>query len=290
MKRHGVCAIAALWAVLLSAGCDSRSAVQPSSSRAAPLLPGFFLSGRVVDPAYRPISGSRVEVMNGSRAGTVEITDDAGDFSFEGMFTDVVTIAASKDGYASETRIFPPPNVPLSTLVEGGMWQAQFYLAPLGPSADIAGVYTLSLTADRACTNLPADVRTRSYTATVVFNARPGFFQATLSGAQFLSIDPCPPGRPVDTCTYNKVGIGLAGDYASIGIGVIERLASGGFLWFEGGASGSFGPTGIAAPLNGSLMSCPVEPTLIDQGSWACPADAGAQCESPTHQLTMTRR
>jgi hypothetical protein len=163
-----------------------------------------------------------------------------------------------------------------------------FHLAPLGPPADIAGVYTLTLTADNACTSLPAQLRNRTYTATIVPNGR-SRFTAKLSDARFHSI-PCPPGRPLETCTHDRIGIGLAGDYASISIGVIEELGEGGFLTFQATTAGTFGPTGISAPLGGEISYCPAEPVLIDQGTWWCAVDAGVVCDSRDHQLTLTRR
>jgi hypothetical protein len=204
------------------------------------------------------------------------------------MFTEPVTLTASRDGHHPETRTFPPPNTPVSRLVEGGSWHVQIYLAPLGPPADIAGVYTVTMSADSACSGLPPDTRSRTYTATVLPAGRSQFI-ATLSGARFHSI-PCPPGRPPETCTHNRIGIGLAGDYASIGIGIIEELGESGFLTFQAGAAGTVGPTGISAPLGGEVFYCPTEPVLIDQGTWWCPVDTGVGCDSRHHQLTLTRR
>jgi hypothetical protein len=270
------------------AGCgDGKSPTEPSPSAA--LFPAFGLSGRVVDPTYRPIAGSRVEIVDGPRAGTVEITDEDGHFTMEGFFTSPVTVRASKDGYQPETRIMPPPRLPPSQLVEGTGWQMQFYLAPLGPSAAIAGEYTLTITGDRVCTSFPAEMRSRTYTARIDPAGRSGFFTAILSDATFFS-EPCAPGRPPETCVHNRFGIGLAGDYSSIGGGVIEQLGDKGFLRFEGGAEGTFGPNGMAEPFRGSIIYCPVELTQIDQGTFACLADGGAWCEASTHQLTLTRR
>jgi len=285
LRRNRLAVVAALFAVLPLSGCDGRSTVQPTSSSARPLIPSFSLSGRVVDTAYRPLAGSRVEVVSGLRAGSFEITDEAGRFSMPGMFTDVATVKASRDGYLSETATFPPPNRPPS--VEGGAFDTQFYLAPTGPTADIAGLYTLTMTVDPSCRNLPAEARTRSYTAAIAPGVRSGFFMGRLSDARFFSIT-CPPGRPLETCTYNQFGIGLAGDYASIGLGVVEQLDETTFLAFEGGTAGSFGPTGIAGPFDGFLLYCPAEPVWNE--GWVCPVDGGLQCDSHTHQLTLMRR
>ena len=151
-------------------------------------------------------------------------------------------------------------------------------------------MYTLTLTADRACTNLPVEARTRTYTATVVPGGRSSYFLARLSDARFLSTVPCPPGRLPESCTYNQIGIGLAGDYASIGVGIVEQLDGTTSLVFGAGAEGSVGPMGITAPLYGQFLYRPGEPALIDQGTWGCVASAGVQCDSRNHQLTLVRR
>jgi hypothetical protein len=94
---------------------------------------------------------------------------------------------------------------------------------------------------------------------------------ATLSNARFFSTVPCPPGRLPETCTYNQFGIRAAGDYAGLYVGTIEQLRETTYLVVGVGGEGSFGPTGITTPLNGSLLYCSGEPYLIDQGTWACP-------------------
>ncbi|HEX2462836.1 MAG TPA: hypothetical protein VHJ58_22055, partial [Vicinamibacterales bacterium] len=97
-------------------------------------------------------------------------------------------------------------------------------------------------------------------------------------------------GRPPGTCTYNRLGIGVAGDYAGINFGIVEQLGETTYLVFSAGAGGSFGPAGITAPLSGSVEYCPSEPAQIDQGTWACLGNAGVQCDSQDHQLTLVRR
>jgi hypothetical protein len=243
----------------------------------------------VVATAYRPVAGSQVEVVAGPRTGTIEITDEDGEFAMEGIFTNSITVRASKDGFQPETRIIPPPNLPPPPPVEGGEWEVQLILAPLGPSADIAGLHTLTMTADRSCSSLPSDLRTRTYTAMIDATSRPGFFRVRLSDATFYS-EPCPPGRAPDSCHHNQLAIGLAGDYASIRIGIVEQLHGTGYLAVLGGAAESFGPTGIRASLEGSFLFCPVAPTFDWNEGWVCEADGGHRCDSPSHHLTLQRR
>src|SRR5262249_35268841 len=158
------------------------------------------------------------------RAGTAATTDESGRFSMPGTFTGNITLTASKDGYQRETRPVQPRGIPPASGNPGSEWSLAFHLEPLGPSANIAGMYTLTLTAASACTELPNEARTRTYTATIVPGGRSSFFLARLSDARFLPWVPCPPGPVSPSCAYNQFGIGLAGDYASIGGGIVEQL------------------------------------------------------------------
>jgi hypothetical protein len=278
--------------ILVSLGCgDAKVPVEPTPPPVAPALQDFQLSGAVSDTANRPLAGSKVEVVDGSRAGTVATTDESGRFSMPGTFTGNITLRASKDGYIPETRLLFRPGPPLPPGNAGGAWGVAFHLEPLGPSANLAGEYTLTLTADRTCSNLPAEARTRTYTATIVpsFGSQTSF-TATLSDARFFSTVPCPVGRPPETCSYNRLGIGVAGDYASISAAPVEQLSETTYLAFTAGSEGVFGPTGITAPMHGSFLYCPSEPYQIDQGTWACPGSGGVECDSDNHQLTLVRR
>jgi hypothetical protein len=168
-----------------------------------------------------------------------------------------------------------------------------FHLEPLTPSPNITGVYTLTLTADRACTKLPEQARTRTYTAAVVAGGRPSSFAVSLSDARFLPIAPCPPGPSPQTCTYSQFSIGLAGDHAGIPIDfVVEQLDETAYLIVSAGAGGRFGPGGISAPLDGYLEYCPSEPSQIDMvgGSWVCPGSGGVGCQSANHHVALIPR
>jgi Carboxypeptidase regulatory-like domain len=259
-------------------GCaDATSPVEPTPPPAVPpALQEFRLSGAVSDAAWRPLKGSRVEVIDGPRAGSVATTDEAGRFSMPGTFTGNVTVTASKDGYVPETRPVLAQGYPSPAGNAGGSWEIAFSLGPLGPSASIAGVYTLTLTADRACTNLPDTARTRSYVATIHPGAKSTDFLARLSDARFLS-------------TYNQFAIGIAGDFAGIGnADIVEQLPESTFLVVGGKAAGSFGPSGITAPFEGYFLYCPTEPRWTSGEYWEC--QASVQCDSRNHQLTLVRR
>ena len=286
-RRHGFAAVGLIAAALLQGCSDTKAPIEPTPVPDASSQPVFSLSGYVGDSANRPMSGAKVEVMTGSRIGTVATTDDAGRFSIPGTFIGTVTVIASKDGYVPEARTVPF----LSRLPPGttgaGSWEVAFSLEPVGPPVNITGQYTVTLTADSAC-HIPQEARTRTYTSTIVQGGRSSAFLSRLSDARFFSTVPCPAGRPPETCTYNLISIGTAGDYAAIYAGIVERLGETTYLAVQAGTAGSFGPTGITAPLNGSFLYCPGEPYLIDQGEWACAG--GEYCDSAHHQITIVRR
>lgn len=283
--------------LLFSLGCgDTQLPVQPTPSLPAPTPQVFSLSGSVRDTARRPLGGSRVEVIDGQRASMVTTTDETGRFSMPGPFTGTVTVTASKDGYVPATTTVPtnpPPNRPLPP-GEVRRWDFNFSLQPHGPSANIAGVYTLTLTADSACTNLPDEARTRTYTATIVpTSGSTTSFLARLSDARFFS-------------SYSTFGIQTAGDFARFGVwgtpfdvdvgyddpgpGIVEQVRETTYLAIGGSTGASFGPSGITAPFDGYFEYCPSE-TALTGGQW-CLASARVQyhCDSHNHQLTLVRR
>jgi hypothetical protein len=278
--------------LLFAVGCDNAPLpVQPTLSLPAPTLPEFRLSGSVRDTASRPLGGSTVEIIAGPNTGTFTTTNENGRFSMPGSFTGVVTVRASKDGYATETTSIPPlralDRIPPT---EGSNWDMAFDLAPLGPSANLAGMYTMTLTADRACTNLPQEARTRTYTATITPGFRSTSFIAMLSDARFPTFA-C--GRPGDSCVHNQFGIGIAGDFANMSVGIVEQLNERAYLAIEGGVAASFGASGITAPFSANFLYCPTKPEWTTGEYWACPAGSGGQaveCNSGRHQLALLRR
>jgi hypothetical protein len=291
-RRHVYGAVSLVASTLMLFACgDRQSPLQPTSTptAVAPAFQDFRLSGAVVDTASRPLSDAKVEVTDGPRAATFTMTDSAGRFSMPGTFTGNITIAASKNGYARATRPLHQFG-PTPSGAAGGAWEVYFSLAPLGPSVDVSGVYTLTLAADSACPDWPAVARTRTYTARIARNGGSNSFLATLGDGRFFSTVPCPAGRPPETCTYNRFGIGTAGDYANIQMGIVEQLGDAAYLVVSAGTAGLFDPSGISWPLDGELQYCPNEPVLIDQGTWSCQGTAGVLCDSHQHQLTLVRR
>lgn len=262
---------------LCSIACaDSKSPVQPTPSPSVSAQFAFTLQGQVEDTARRPLKDVMVTVVNGPRAGTMTMTDDAGRFLMPGTFTQsAIAVVASKEGYASQTSSVPAP-----AKAGAGKW-VSLNLEPLAPSANLSGQYTLTLTADRACTTLPEEARMRTYTASVASTWRATTFTGTLSDARIVSVHFWPP-------TFE---IGVAGDFANISLIFVEQLSDGTYLAIEGGTSASVGPSGITAPFNAHLVRCRNQPSMSPGDYWWCGADVqGDECQSTNNQLTLVRR
>jgi hypothetical protein len=272
---------------LLFLGCGGgKSPVQTTAPSDVAAPKAFSLSGHVSDTAYRPVSGSRVEVRDGPRAGTVATTDESGGFSMPGTFTGTITVTVSKDGYLANTSTIPFPGFEPPSVQS--KHEVYVYLELLGPSLNLAGVFSLTLTADAACTDLPDVTRTRTYTATIAPVPSSTTFLASLSDTRFFS-------------TYNSFGVYTAGDFALAGIwrtdrgqssstaGIVEQLRETTYVAIEGSGSGSFGASGFTVPFHGAFEYCPSEPVLISD-LYSCPATARVRCQSDNHQLTLARR
>lgn len=93
-----------------------------------------------------------------------------------------ITVVASKEGYSPETWSRPAYSRP----VEGSIVGFSFRLAPLAPSANLAGECTLTLTANNGCTQLSEEARARVYTASIVSRWRATTFVGTLSDARIV--------------------------------------------------------------------------------------------------------
>jgi hypothetical protein len=285
--------------LLFPLGCGEGSPPSPAqpTTPVAVAIPEFRLSGSVSDSASRTLGGARIEVVSGPNAGLVATTDQAGRFVLPGTFTSVITVTASADGYVPETRSMPPvfpPGRPLPTPAPGEVirWDMGFQLAPVGPSANLAGLYTLTLTADRTCEHLPDRARTRTYTATITPGSRSTSFLGKVGDGQFLSTLPC-GNRPAEDCAHNQFSIGVAGDFASVSFGIVEALGESGYVAIEGWLAASVLPSGITAPVNSNFLYCSSPPEWTSGEYWACPSNGAAdaaECYSQNHQFSLVRR
>jgi hypothetical protein len=169
-----------------------------------------------------------------------------------------------------------------------------FYLDVLEPPVAVAGDYTLTFIADSTCTNLPDELRTRRYAASIAPADLkwPGYpaesdtsFKVTATGSDF------PDG-------LNGFYLNLAGTYVNVSLGdhtdpgITERVAANAFFAFGGWAvtSVSTPVSTISTTFQGWIDYC-VNPNM--GGRYDCtpaPTVALVRCESTRHQLILTRR
>jgi hypothetical protein len=221
-----------------------------------------------MDTSFRRIADARVEVVEGRDAGLSTTTDAAGEFTLAGTFDQATRFRAVKEGHVSATQSW--------SCGTGSCWLG-FYLAVLAPPVDIAGAYRLTFVADPACTDLPEEVRSRTYDATITRDPKldaPAGTALTLTAVGATFID-----------GLDHFGIGVAGDHVAFWLwgghnpAIGEQVAPNAFLTISGAADAFVGASQatISAPLEG----------WIEYGGAAVPR---VRCESKEHQLVLTRR
>jgi hypothetical protein len=273
--------------IAVSLGCGGEgSPSAPSAVPGPPPPPATAvrsLFGYVSDTAFRAVGGASVEVVSGQHAGMVTVSDAAGRFAFDQDVASPSTVRASKDGYAIGTGT--------SVLTSDGRAYVSFSLAALSPPAAIAGSYTLTIAAGSACADLPGEVRTRTYQATIVralttsapANTR---FDGTVTGGQFAAYG-------------NLFYVGVFGDYVSFstegeGPTIVEHLGGNRYVTFNGAAGALVGPDGVATisvPFAGTIEYCELTSPIGQY--YDCSAAKAAvrhECLSTGHQMTLARR
>ena len=268
------------------AGCDgsapSPTAPGPVPTSAVPPAPGtIVMKGTVSDTAFRELPGARIEVLNGAGAGTSTVADGRGEFSLSGTFDEATQFRATSEGHVTAIRTLQPfcatchPN-----------WWIHFTLDVLDPPVNMAGNYTVNFVADSACTMLPNDVQSRTFTATI-----PAALIATPAGPSITVA----MGGATFVEGWNTVEVGIAGDYVAFWLEtLVEQIAPNVFLSFGGEAAGSVKSSdvsSIALPFAGAIEYCV---TKSETGRWQdCYQNqplTRARCESNNHRLILTRR
>jgi hypothetical protein len=272
------------------AGCGGSSSpsapTSPSPGPSAPTetqRPVPRLVGAVSDTAFRRLAGARIEIVGGPEAGAWTTANAEGEFSFmSGTFDDTTQVRAALDGYLAATQT-------VNLCAACPSYYAYFHLALPVPPVSIAGEYTLTFQADSACIDLPTEVRTRSYKATLTAKSDPSYPSNTwldviVGGVPFLS-------------DYDRFWIGVAGNYLAFQLGegegpwLVEEVASNTYLSIGGLAAATVGPvfSTITAPFDGSIEYCERRSPIGAYYTCVLPV-ARARCTSQNHRLTLTRR
>jgi len=267
--RRCLCAL-----LICSLGCSDNNPSAPT----APVNPEFSLSGMVFDTAFRPLANVTVEVVGGPRNGANATTDASGRYAFSGTFTNMVSLRASKDGYVPTLKA-------AAANPTSGPQDLSFSLEPIAPSANIAGEYTLTFSADASCTDLPAVARMRSYAVMITREA------SSLS-SQFYKISPT-VGTFYPSNLNSTLTAGVAGSFARVmsfdyGIGLAEQVAPDIYVSIWGQSNAEInGPT-ISGVWSGGFEYC--EGSGAGPGFYRCSPRPTAYCEAANHRLTLTRR
>jgi hypothetical protein len=266
--------------IMTCLGCgDSKSPVQATPVLPAPApAPGpVSVVGQVNDTALRPLADVRVEVVDGPSAGVFATTDTAGHYELPGV-SQPFTVRATKDGYAPFTTTRSKEYGPLY------LW---IVLALSTPSVNLAGDYTLTLTADTACSGLPDVARSRTYTVSMTSMPNtPENYRAVLGGATFFSSE---AGQfLVDVAgTYAHFRIG---DYYEDGTIIIEEVAPSTYLGITGSAGLTVnGGTTISGSFSGNMDYC-VNPNPAAIVNYQCPVGQHVLCHSTNQRMLLVRR
>jgi hypothetical protein len=264
-----------VFAILVcSLGCSDGNPTAPT----APVNPEFSLSGTVFDTAFRPLPNVIIEVVGGPRNGANATTDASGRYALTGTFTNTVSLRASRDGYVPVIRSATANST-------SGPQDLSFSLEQIAASTNIAGEYTLTLSADASCTELPAIARMRSYPVTITREA------SSLS-SQFYKISPT-AGTFYPSNLNNSLNAGVAGSFVRVmsfdyGIGLVEQVAPNTYVSIWGASNAEIrGPT-ISGVWSGGFEYC--EGAGTGPGFFRCSPRPMAYCEAVNHRLTITRR
>ena len=247
------------------------------------------VQGFVVDTAFRPLGGARIEAGGGPQASAAATSDRDGRFVLTGSFDRTTPFRASKAGYVDETRT-------LETSSTTGAPLIIFYLQPVGPPADIAGEYDVMLTVDSTCSDLPLESRTLSHAATIA--RRPdrnipasSYFTVTVEGAS-----------PAIRQSFSPIGVAgedLGFDLSQNHDGrptFVEQLAPNTYLAFlptDGLAATAMSAGGrtFSTTFDGAVEYCVLKGEM--EGAYECSptrAVTRVRCESHQHQIAFTRR
>jgi hypothetical protein len=247
-----------------------------------PIEGGQAIAGTVYDSAYRPLSGARVELLDGPQAGLATTTDSIGSFGFFANIDDATRFRASKDGHVTREATIGPYCAPCKP----NRW-VHFVLNLVDSPVPLAGDYDLTFIADSTCANLPAELRTRRYDVTIA--------GSPAGSDTSLKVTPKGPAFPDG---LNYFSLNVAGNYVAVFLGdhtdpgVTERVAEHTYFAFGGWAAVSLEPpvATISTPFQGWIDSC-VNPNMGQR--YDCTPSAAVtrtRCDSARHQLILTRK
>lgn len=277
LHRHLVVGVAIAFA---ACGRDSVPVTAPAPT-AAPTpvqTTPFGLEGVVYDTVYRGVDQARIEVIDGSQAGAVVTSDVWGKFSFgDRKFAEAFTLQASKEGHVMASQRVTAPQ-------KGDVAFAGFVLASPTPSANLSGNYILTLTADSACSSLPAEATTWSVAATVSQGFSETRYSVKVSAPTVL--------KGSDTFAANVFGTVARFNVwtdADNSDGIVEQLGPEAYLEVLGDSIVSVESFPSVAAFSGSFTYCPGPGAVNLFGHFVCGVTP-ITCESTNHRFTLARQ
>lgn len=265
----------------LLAGSCGRDSMPAPLTPTAPHSSHVFsdITGTVVDTAFRPVAGVTIEIADGTEAGRSAVSDASGTFAFAGgTFANGIAYRAAKDGYLTQTVTgplaysWPSSNASLLITLE----------STVPPARLEAGGYVATLIADPACTQIPADVRTRSYATSVTAYSDTRYI-LVMQG--FL--------KGLDQLLVGVAGHDLRFDNDE---GLHEQVAPGATLRFYGvghaTVDGPTAPSPLEFAVTGLIDYCTSSRPPRNPSQCGGPNDPPifVQCSSNRHRLVLTRR
>ena len=171
--------VAAGLLLCLASACDDRSpaAPTPAPAQPPPAVPAApapsaapQARGWITDTAFRPVSGVRIDVVDGPTAGASGTSGPDGSFYVSVPLDQEFVVRATKAGYVDAVAAFTTYSTSYGIFFRG-------YLTISSSDAPVVfepGAYTVTL--DFPCSEIPADLRTQTFQATVTTrpNAPPG--------------------------------------------------------------------------------------------------------------------
>ena len=255
-------------------GRASILAYAPPTSRSATLSvtvlpPGaYILSGRVTEVGNYPLADARVELVGGPMSGRAAMTNQSGDYVFNGV-SGVQQVQATKAGYVAAAQPVPQDTE-----------HVNLDLTPSTPYASVGGTYRLTFKASDSC-HLPDEAGRRSYTATIRQVSPGAVLAVTLSDAQFGTYFSQTWNSFSGRVLGNAVSFTLNDGYDALYLGgVAEKLAETRYLMLGGRAAATVTGSTIPATFAGAV-SLITSPNNI----WG----PSVTCAAPDHQLIFTK-
>ena len=255
-------------AIFGACSADRVTSPTPAATAAAS---AWAARGGVHDTISRPIADARIEIQNGPQRGLTIFSDAQGRFATEPVFTSPFTAKATKAGYRDQILSF-----------SGSQTPGWFRLDSVNGSINVSGNYTMTFTADAACTSIPGYARRRTFEVT---NSPSGgsAYLVSVAGGQYGAT--APGGGYFNNVLY----AGMFEDTFALWLSdppLFERFPQGSYLMVSGEADGSVANFPARLTLDGWFTYC-AERASVDEPKCAV---SEVVCRSSNHQLTVDRR